>query len=60
MRRSLSTVVDRGPGVDEEERERIFEKYYRGRAARSGAPGTGLGLASAQIHRAGSWRGGSG
>jgi two-component system, OmpR family, sensor histidine kinase KdpD len=41
-------VVDRGPGVEDEERERIFEKYYRGRAARSGASGTGLGLASAR------------
>lgn len=42
-------VVDRGPGVAEDERERIFEKYYRGRAARAGASGTGLGLASAQM-----------
>jgi len=41
-------VVDRGPGVKDEERERIFEKYYRGRAARARAPGTGLGLASAR------------
>ena len=41
-------VADRGPGVDYAERDRIFEKYYRGRAARDGAPGTGLGLASAR------------
>jgi two-component system sensor histidine kinase KdpD len=41
-------VVDRGPGVDDQERDRIFEKYYRGRAARSRTPGTGLGLASAK------------
>jgi two-component system sensor histidine kinase KdpD len=41
-------VVDHGPGVAEEERERIFEKYYRGRAASSGTRGTGLGLASAK------------
>jgi two-component system sensor histidine kinase KdpD len=41
-------VVDRGPGIDDEERERIFEKYYRGRAGRFRAPGTGLGLASAR------------
>lgn len=27
-------VVDCGPGVATEERDRIFEKYYRGRAAR--------------------------
>ena len=41
-------VVDRGPGVDEKEKDRIFEKYFRGRAARAGTSGTGLGLASAR------------
>ncbi|MGD0667651.1 MAG: ATP-binding protein [Bryobacteraceae bacterium] len=41
-------VVDRGRGVAEAERDRIFEKYYRGRAARSRTPGTGLGLSSAR------------
>jgi PAS domain S-box-containing protein len=41
-------VVDHGPGVDDAERDRIFEKYYRGRAIRSRIPGTGLGLASAR------------
>jgi len=41
-------VVDRGPGVSDEERDRIFERYYRGRAIRSNTRGTGLGLASAR------------
>ncbi len=41
-------VVDHGPGVPEGERERIFEKHYRGKAARSGTKGTGMGLASAR------------
>jgi two-component system sensor histidine kinase KdpD len=41
-------VIDHGPGVAEDERERIFEKYSRGRAARPGTRGTGLGLASAR------------
>jgi two-component system, OmpR family, sensor histidine kinase KdpD len=41
-------VVDRGPGVAEDERERIFKKYYRGRAAGGGSQGTGLGLSSAK------------
>ena len=41
-------VVDRGPGVSDEERDRIFERYYRGRATRSNTRGTGLGLASAR------------
>lgn len=41
-------VRDQGPGIAEDERERIFEKYYRGRAARNHSRGTGLGLASAR------------
>jgi two-component system sensor histidine kinase KdpD len=43
------SVVDCGPGVAEDEKERIFEMFYRGQAADSGALGTGLGLASAKI-----------
>jgi two-component system sensor histidine kinase KdpD len=39
-------VMDRGPGVDDEERDRIFEKHYRGHANRLSTSGTGLGLAS--------------
>jgi signal transduction histidine kinase len=37
-------VADRGPGIPEEEREQIFERFHRGRAAGS-ASGFGLGLA---------------
>jgi signal transduction histidine kinase len=37
-------VSDRGPGIREEEREQIFERFHRGRAAGS-ASGFGLGLA---------------
>ena len=37
-------VCDRGPGVDEAERERIFEPFYRPRGRR-GDDGAGLGLA---------------
>ncbi len=35
-------VSDRGPGLDEDERVRVFDKFYRGRA--KDAPGAGLGL----------------
>ena len=36
-------VLDRGPGVSSDERESVFERFYRGEAGR-GVPGTGLGL----------------
>jgi two-component system, OmpR family, sensor kinase len=36
-------VLDEGPGVDPDERERVFERFYRGAAA-GGTAGTGLGL----------------
>jgi signal transduction histidine kinase len=38
------SVVDRGPGIPVEEREHIFERFHRGRAAGSES-GFGLGLA---------------
>ena len=42
-------VIDTGPGVPIEEREAIFDAFFRGRAGASGrAEGTGLGLAIAR------------
>ena len=41
----LLTVEDRGPGVPEDERERIFEPFYRARGTRETGEGVGLGLA---------------
>jgi two-component system sensor histidine kinase GlrK len=42
-------VLDTGPGVPPEEREAIFEAFFRGRAGAYGrAEGTGLGLAIAR------------
>ena len=38
-------VIDHGPGVAEAERERIFDEFYRPRAAGQGPVGTGFGLA---------------
>jgi two-component system sensor histidine kinase/response regulator len=39
-------VEDSGPGINENDLPHLFERFYRGSAARnSGAPGTGLGLA---------------
>lgn len=37
------TVDDAGPGVEEVDRERIFERFHRG-GSRGSKPGTGLGL----------------
>jgi two-component system phosphate regulon sensor histidine kinase PhoR len=57
-------VVDRGPGVPSDERERIFERFVRGSATRfggSGGPvrGSGIGLALvkhiAQSHGGTAW-----
>lgn len=36
-------VTDTGPGLPADERERVFDRFYRGRDSR--APGSGLGLA---------------
>ena len=38
------SVCDRGPGVPADERERIFEPFYRARGASEEAGGVGLGL----------------
>jgi two-component system, OmpR family, sensor histidine kinase KdpD len=44
----VTSVADRGPGIDELEQEMIFEKFYRGRSQRMLIQGTGMGLAIAK------------
>jgi signal transduction histidine kinase len=39
------SVSDDGPGILSEDRDRIFERFYRGSVGRQSGPGTGLGLA---------------
>lgn len=39
------SVIDQGPGVQEDQTERIFERFYQVDPSRSGGEGTGLGLA---------------
>jgi two-component system sensor histidine kinase KdpD len=41
-------VMDEGPGLPDEDREKIFDKFYRVRAGDSQRAGTGLGLAIAR------------
>jgi len=42
------TVTDEGPGLPEEDREHVFDKFYRVRASDKKRAGTGLGLAIAR------------
>ncbi|MBK9245685.1 MAG: HAMP domain-containing protein [Burkholderiales bacterium] len=50
-------VLDRGPGIAEEEREAVFRPFYRGEPSRSSRTGgSGLGLAIArQLAEANGW-----
>jgi two-component system, OmpR family, sensor histidine kinase KdpD len=40
----VTSIGDRGPGIDDMEQEMIFEKFYRGRNQRMLIQGTGMGL----------------
>jgi two-component system sensor histidine kinase KdpD len=43
--RLITSVADRGAGIDELERSMIFDKFYRGQSQRYRVQGTGMGLA---------------
>lgn len=47
--RLVTSIADRGPGIDSFEQSLIFEKFYRGQHQRYTAPGTGMGLAIAKV-----------
>ncbi|MDE1918716.1 MAG: HAMP domain-containing histidine kinase [Sphingomonadales bacterium] len=50
---AVAVIADDGPGIDEEDREHVFERFYRADGARA-TPGAGLGLslvaAIAELH----------
>lgn len=43
--RFVVAIEDRGPGIAAEERERVTERFYRGRGAPTGGSGLGLAIA---------------
>jgi two-component system, OmpR family, sensor histidine kinase KdpD len=45
----VTSIADRGPGIDSFEQSLIFEKFYRGQHQRYTAPGTGMGLSIAKV-----------
>jgi two-component system, OmpR family, sensor histidine kinase KdpD len=43
--RLITSVADRGSGIDDLERSMVFDKFYRGQSQRYRVQGTGMGLA---------------
>ena len=56
---ALVTVCDQGPGIPEDERESVFEKFVQSSTTETNAGGTGLGLAICReiltLHRGHIW-----
>ena len=50
---AVLAVVDGGPGIPPEERKRVLERFYRGRAAPSGGSGLGLAIVRELAQRSG-------
>ena len=48
---ALLSVIDEGPGVADEDRENLFDPFYRGQAVATGVvKGSGLGLSITKEH----------
>ena len=44
------TFTDRGVGIADDDLERVFERFYRGRNAKEGGSGLGLAIARHILH----------
>lgn len=51
--RAFLAVEDHGPGIPEDERDRVTERFYRGRGAPAGGSGLGLAIVRELAERAG-------
>ncbi len=49
--RAVLSVVDTGPGIAPADRERVFERFYRGAAGAGGPDATGSGLGLSIVRR---------
>ena len=49
------TVEDDGPGIPPEERDRVFEAFYRSPTATAGGSGLGLAIVREIAHAHGAW-----
>jgi two-component system sensor histidine kinase TctE len=51
---SILEVEDDGPGIDEEERQKVLQRFFRGRHAKGNGSGLGLAIVNeiARIHSA--------
>ena len=43
-------ILDQGPGIPDEDLDKIFEKFYRGKMAKPGGLGLGLSIAKRFVH----------
>ena len=53
--RAICDVIDSGPGVPEEARPRVFDRFYRAEGTEAGGTGLGLSIAKGAVEANGGW-----